>query len=208
MDPAFIATVFGTLFAIINPIGNVPIFEAVTDGFDEKTKRMIAKKAMVYTAAVLIGFGLFGNYIFDLFGITIPAFKVMGGLLIFYLGFNMVEGQGTTHKVTEDHTEDAVSLAIVPLTIPLYGGPGSIATTMVLVSQADGAMDLTMVFVAILCILIISYVLIMKSEVIFRRLGKSGSIAFTRIMGVLLAGMGISFIISGAIEAVQQSGLV
>jgi multiple antibiotic resistance protein len=208
MDAAFIATVFGTLFAIINPVGNVPIFEAVTDGFDKKTKRMIAKKAMIYTAFVLIGFGLFGNYIFELFGITISAFKVMGGLLIFYLGFNMVEGRGTAHKVTEDHTEEAVSVAIVPLTIPLYGGPGSIATTMVLISQADGAIDLTMVFVAILCILVVSYVLIIKADVIFKRLGKSGSIAFTRIMGVLLAGMGISFIISGAIEAVQQSGLI
>jgi multiple antibiotic resistance protein len=208
MDAVFIATVFGTLFAIINPIGNVPIFEAVTDGFDRKTRLMIAKNAMIYTAMVLIGFGLFGNYIFEIFGITIPAFKVMGGLLIFYLGFNMVEGQGTAHKVTEDHTEDAVSIAIVPLTIPLYGGPGSIATTMVLISQADGAIDTTMVFVAILCILVVSYILITKADIIFKRLGKSGSIAFTRIMGVLLAGMGISFIISGAIEAVQQSGLI
>jgi multiple antibiotic resistance protein len=208
MDVAFIATVFGTLFAIINPIGNVPIFEAVTNGFDKATKRMVARKAMIYTAGVLIGFGIFGNYIFDLFGITIPAFKVMGGLLIFYLGFNMVEGRGTTHKVTEDHTEEAVSVAIVPLTIPLYGGPGSIATTMILVSQADGAIDLMVVFVAVLCILVVSYILIRNAEVLFKRLGKSGSIAFTRIMGVLLAGMGVSFIISGAIEAVQQSGLV
>ena len=186
----------------------MPIFEAVTDGFDQKTKRMIAKRAMIYTAAVLIGFDIFGNFIFDLFGITIPAFKVMGGLLIFYLGFNMVEGRGTARKVTEDHTEEAISVAIVPLTIPLYGGPGSIATTMVLITQADGVFDLPMVFVAILCILVVSWVLIVKADVIFKRLGKSGSIAFTRITGVLLAGMGISFIISGAIEAVKQSGLV
>ncbi len=208
MDAAFIATVFGTLFAIINPVGNVPIFEAVTDGFDKKTKLMVAKKAMVYSAGVLIGFGLFGNYIFDLFGITIPAFKVMGGLLIFYLGFNMVEGQGTTHKVTEDHTEEAVSVAIVPLTIPLYAGPGSIATTMVLISQSQGAPDLVTIFVAILVILLMAYLLVTKAEVLFKKLGKSGSIAFTRIMGVLLAGMGVSFIISGAIEAVQQAGII
>jgi len=208
MDAAFIATAFGTLFAIINPVGNIPIFEAVTDGFDKKTKLMVAKKAMVYSAGVLIGFGLFGNYIFDLFGITIPAFKVMGGLLIFYLGFNMVEGRGTAHKVTEDHTEEAVSVAIVPLTIPLYAGPGSIATTMVLISQSQGTLDLVTIFVAILVILLMAYLLVTKAEVLFKKLGKSGSIAFTRIMGVLLAGMGISFIISGAIEAVQQAGIV
>jgi len=208
MDAAFIATVFGTLFAIINPVGNVLIFEAVTDGFDRKMKLQVAKKAMLYSAGVLIGFGLFGNYIFDIFGITIPAFKVMGGLLIFYLGFNMVEGQMTTHKVTEDQTDTAISVAIVPLTIPLYAGPGSIATTMVLISQSQGAVDLMIVFVAIVMILLMAYLLITKAEILFKKLGRSGSIAFTRIMGVLLAGMGISFIISGAIEAVQQAGLV
>lgn len=208
MDAAFIATVFGTLFAIINPVGNVPIFEAVTDGFDRKMKLQVAKKAMLYSAGVLIGFGLFGNYIFDIFGITIPAFKVMGGLLIFYLGFNMVEGQMTTHKVTEDQTDTAISVAIVPLTIPLYAGPGSIATTMVLISQSQGTVDLMIVFVAIVVILLMAYLLITKAEILFKKLGRSGSIAFTRIMGVLLAGMGISFIISGAIEAVQQAGLV
>jgi len=208
MDAAFIATVFGTLFAIINPVGNVLIFEAVTDGFDRKMKLQVAKKAMLYSAGVLIGFGLFGNYIFDIFGITIPAFKVMGGLLIFYLGFNMVEGQMTTHKVTEDQTDTAISVAIVPLTIPLYAGPGSIATTMVLISQSQGTVDLMIVFVAIVMILLMAYLLITKAEILFKKLGRSGSIAFTRIMGVLLAGMGISFIISGAIEAVQQAGLV
>jgi len=208
MDAAFIATVFGTLFAIINPVGNVLIFEAVTDGFDRNMKLQVAKKAMLYSAGVLIGFGLFGNYIFDIFGITIPAFKVMGGLLIFYLGFNMVEGQMTTHKVTEDQTDTAISVAIVPLTIPLYAGPGSIATTMVLISQSQGTVDLMIVFVAIVVILLMAYLLITKAEILFKKLGRSGSIAFTRIMGVLLAGMGISFIISGAIEAVQQAGLV
>ena len=208
MDAAFIATVFGTLFAIINPVGNVPIFEAVTDGFDRKMKLQVAKKAMLYSAGVLIGFGLFGNYIFDIFGITIPAFKVMGGLLIFYLGFNMVEGRGTTHKVTEDKTDTAISVAIVPLTIPLYAGPGSIATTMVLVSESQGAVDLMIVFVAILVILLMAFLLVTKAEILFKKLGRSGTIAFTRIMGVLLAGMGISFIISGVIEAVQQAGLV
>jgi len=208
MDAAFIATVFGTLFAIINPVGNVLIFEAVTDGFDRKMKLQVAKKAMLYSAGVLIGFGLFGNYIFDIFGITIPAFKVMGGLLIFYLGFNMVEGQMTTHKVTEDQTDTAISVAIVPLTIPLYAGPGSIATTMVLISQSQGTVDLMIVFVAIVVILLMAYLLVTKAEILFKKLGRSGSIAFTRIMGVLLAGMGISFIISGAIEAVQQAGLV
>ena len=210
MDTVFVISALCTLFAIINPIGNIPIFEAVTDGYDPAMKRRVAKKTMIYTAAVLIIFGLCGNYIFAAYGITIPSFKVMGGLLIFYLAFNMIEGRGSTHKVTEDHTEDAISMeavAIVPLTIPLYGGPGSIAPTMVLISEAGGSIDLVMVFVSILIILALSYVLLLKSEAVFNRLGKSGSIAFTRIMGILLAGMGVSFIISGAIESVQLAGL-
>ena len=207
MDTAVVTAALATLFAIINPVGNVPIFEAVTSDFDAKTRRVIARRAMIYSGAILIGFGIFGNAIFSMFGITIPAFKVMGGLLIFYLGFNMIEGRGTTHKIGEGGSEDAISVAIVPLSIPLYAGPGSIATTMVLVSQASGPLDLAIVFAAVLAILLLSYLLMTRGEILFKKLGKSGSIAFTRIMGILLAGMGISFVISGAIEAVRQSGL-
>jgi multiple antibiotic resistance protein len=117
MDAAQMVTLLATLFAIINPIGNVAIFEAVTCNFDVQTKRMIAKRAIIYSAMVLMAFGLFGDVLFNLFGITIPGFRVMGGLLLFYLGFNLVEGQGTTHKVTGNCAEDAISVAIVPLTI-------------------------------------------------------------------------------------------
>jgi multiple antibiotic resistance protein len=207
MDAASMVTILATLFAIINPIGNVAIFEAVTTGFDLPTKRMIAKRAMLFSALVLLAFGVFGSFLFSMFGITIPGFKVMGGLLLFYLGFHMVEGQGTTHKVAGDSTEDVISVAIVPLTIPLYAGPGSIATTMVLISQSSGLVDILLTLMAVLFILLLSYVLIINSEVVFKRLGKSGSIAFTRIMGVLLAGMGTTFVLSGAIEAVKLAGI-
>ncbi len=206
MDAAMMITILATLFAIINPVGNVAIFEAVTNGFDTETKRMIAKRAIIYSASVLVAFGVFGDFLFRMFGITIPGFKVMGGLLLFYLGFNMVEGQGTTHKVTRDCTEDAISVAIVPLTIPLYAGPGSIATTMVLVSQSSGLVDLILTLLAVLFILLISYVLVINGDIVFKRLGKGGTIAFTRIMGVLLAGMGTTFVISGAIDAVKLAG--
>jgi multiple antibiotic resistance protein len=207
MDAASMVTILATLFAIINPIGNVAIFEAVTTSFDAQTKRMIAKRAIIYSASVLVAFGIFGDFLFSMFGITIPGFKVMGGLLLFYLGFNMVEGQGTTHKVFGDCTDDAISVAIVPLTIPLYAGPGSIATTMVLVSQSSGPVDLLLTLLAVLFILLLSYILIINSEIVFKRLGRSGSIAFTRIMGVLLAGMGTTFVISGTIDAIKLAGL-
>lgn len=208
MDIASMVTILATLFAIINPVGNVAIFEAVTAGFDRETKRMIAKRAIIFSALVLIAFGVFGDYLFTMFGITIPGFRVMGGLLLFYLGFNMVEGQGTTHKVARGYTNDAaISVAIVPLTIPLYAGPGSIATTMVLVSQSSGPVDLVLTLMAVLFILVISYVLIINSELVFRKLGRNGTIAFTRIMGVLLAGMGTTFVLTGVIDAVKQAGL-
>ena len=200
-------TVLVTLFAIINPVGNVAIFEAVTSCFDVQTKHIIAKKAITYSALVLLGFGIFGDFLFGMFGITIPGFKVMGGLLLFYLGFNLVEGQGTTHKISGNIAEDAISVAIVPLTIPLYAGPGSIATTMVLVSQSSELLDLSLTLLAVLFILLVSYLLILNSEFVFKKLGKSGMIAFTRIMGVLLAGMGTSFILTGVLEAIKQAGL-
>ncbi|MDW5562400.1 MAG: MarC family protein [Methanomassiliicoccus sp.] len=208
MDATYFVTVLVTLFAIINPVGNVAIFEAVTSCFDATTKRTVAKRAIIFSAAVLLAFGIFGDIIFRIFGITLPGFRVMGGILLFYLGFNLVEGQGTTHKVSEECTqEEAISVAIVPLTIPLYAGPGSIAVTMVLVSQSTGPVDLLLTLGAVLIILGLSYVLIVNSEAVFKRLGKNGSIAFTRIMGVLLAGMGTTFVISGIIDAVKQAGL-
>lgn len=211
MDLEFAISAFMTLFAIINPIGNIPIFEALTEDFPSDVKKKVARNAMLYTMAVLLVFGLAGKWIFEVYGITLPAFKVMGGLLLFYLGFNMVEGRGSTHKMTEKYEDIATmeSVAFIPLTIPLYGGPGTIATTMILISTGSGPFGIyavMIIFAMVGVILSISYLLLVTSEKVFRYLGKNGTIAVTRLTGILLAAMGVSFIISGAVQAVASCG--
>ena len=211
MDLAFAITAFASLFAIVNPVGNIPVFVAVTDGYSVELKKRVRTKVCIVAGGVLIVFALFGNYIFDLYGITIPAFKIAGGILLFSIAFTMTRGQMTRAKISEEETQEASEkeeVGVVPLGIPLFAGPGAITTVMIYVSYALNSSDVTFDFIAIVLSILgivgISYLLLKFADPLFGRMGRSGAMAFTRIMGLLLAAMAVEFMISGSFEAVSQ----
>ncbi len=211
MDLAFAVTAIASIFAIVNPIGNIPAFVAITEGYSPEQKRHVRNKVCIVAGGVLIVFALFGNYIFDLYGITIPAFKIAGGVLLFSIAFTMTKGQLTKSKMTEEEAQEAVEkeqVGVVPLGIPLFAGPGAITTVMIYVSYAlsssNATFDFLMIFVGIFVTIGISYLLLRYAEPLFTRMGKSGAMAFTRIMGLLLAAMAVEFMLSGTFEAVSQ----
>ncbi len=211
MDLAFAITAFASMFAIVNPVGNIPVFVAVTEGYSPELKKKVRTKVCVVAGGVLIIFALFGNYIFDLYGITIPAFKIAGGILLFSIAFTMTRGQMTRAKISEEETQEATEkdeVGVVPLGIPLFAGPGAITTVMIYVSYALNSSNVTFdfisIFIGILGIIGISYLLLKYADPLFSRMGRSGAMAFTRIMGLLLAAMAVEFMISGSFEAVSR----
>jgi multiple antibiotic resistance protein len=210
MDLAFAITAFASIFAIVNPVGNIPVFVAITEGYSPELKKKVRTKVCIVAGGVLVVFALFGNYIFDLYGITIPAFKIAGGILLFSIAFTMTRGQMTRAKISEEETQEATEkeeVGVVPLGIPLFAGPGAITTVMIYVSYALDSSEVTFdfisIFVGILATVGISYLLLKYADPLFGRMGRSGAMAFTRIMGLLLAAMAVEFMISGSFEAVS-----
>ncbi len=132
----FSLTVFTGFFAIMNPIAGIPVFVALTEGADDQAKERINKKATTIAFFIVFVFVILGKFIFELFGITIPAFKITGGLLIFYIGFEMLQSTKSSvkHLKTVAVNEE---IAISPLAIPLLAGPGTIVTAMNFVTDAD-----------------------------------------------------------------------
>ncbi len=215
MTLEFALSAFATIFAIVNPVGNIPIFEAVTDGYSKELKKKVIVKICVVTTVVLFVFALFGQWIFSIYGITIPAFKIAGGLLLFSVAFSMMHGQRSKTRMTDEDEEEAMAkevVGIVPLGIPMFAGPGAITTVMIFVSDATksggGVLDLSAVFVAIILTVAISYILLVYSEGLFARMGKSGAMAFSRIMGLLLAAVAVNFVLSGVFQAITEYGAI
>jgi multiple antibiotic resistance protein len=215
MSIEFALGAFVSIFAIVNPVGNIPIFEAVTEGYSKDLKRKVAIKICLVTTVVLFVFAIFGQYIFSIYGITIPAFKIAGGLLLFSVAFSMMHGQRSRTKLSEEDQEEAMEkeeVGIVPLGIPLFAGPGAITTVMIYVSEAASQsgdlLAVMSVFLAIVLTVLISYVLLTYSEGIFVRMGRSGAMAFSRVMGLLLAAVAVSFILSGVFQAVRDAGFL
>jgi multiple antibiotic resistance protein len=209
MSWEFAVTAFAAIFAIINPIGNIPFFVTVTEGYTKEERHRVIVKICIVMLVVLIAFGVFGQYIFMLYGITIPMFKIAGGLLLFSVAFSMMRGERSRAKITEDERQEALQkeeIGVVPLGIPLFAGPGAITTVMIYVSYAMGSedmvFDLASVFLSIIATAAISYVLLIYSQGIFDRMGRGGAAAFGRIMGLLLAAVAVGFIMNGIFDAV------
>ncbi|RXK87578.1 NAAT family transporter [Chlorobaculum sp. 24CR] len=194
-------TVFMGLFAIMNPIANVPIFLSLTEGDDEKTTAMVASRALLLAFLIVSVFSVAGKLIFDLFGITLPAFQITGGLLVFLIGFHMLQGdqssvQHPSEKDKKKSLEAALSVTISPLAMPILAGPGTIATAMNF-STGENFMDMavTIAMFGVLCI--ITYVLFVSGGKFVTYIGPSALGVITRMMGLILAVIGTQMVITG-----------
>jgi len=195
------ATVFMGFFAIMNPLANVPIFLSLTKGDDEETIAAVAFKSVMIAFLIVTLFSVAGKMIFELFGLTLPAFQITGGLLVFLIGFHMLQGSQSTvqHPSEEDKKksrEAALSVAISPLAMPILAGPGTIATAMNF-SAGGGFMQMivTIAMFAILCI--ITYILFVSGEKLVTYIGASALGVITRMMGLILAVIGTQMVIEG-----------
>ncbi len=205
MEIAAIITVVVAIFAIVNPVGNISFFVTLTQGYSRRERNAVIRKTTLVAGGILAVFALLGNYIFKLFSITIPAFRIAGGILLLTIAFSMLQGSHPKSKVTDRDKEEALqreAVGIVPLGIPMFAGPGSITTVMIYISDATigPVTNWTLIFavyLGILVTMIISYILLYYGETLFQKIGRMGALAFSRIMGLILAAMAVQFIIEG-----------
>lgn len=188
-------TVFMAFFAIMNPIANIPIFVKLTEGQDEMKKKEIAKTSTVVAFLIVLAFLLIGQYIFQIFGLTIPAFKVFGGILIFFIGFEMLNSKKTNQHLESDTTFDD-GLAISPLAIPILAGPGTIVTAMNFVVKANFLYLGITVFIFGLIVLMTYYAFIYSGYIV-RFIGEKNFVIVGKIMGLIIGVLGANMLIQG-----------
>lgn len=192
----FAFTVFTGFFAIMNPISNMPIFLTLTDGADKETKQRINLKAVIVAFIIVTTFVLLGNYIFELFGITIPAFKITGGILIFFVGFEMLQSKKSNIKRLKTVNYDE-NIAISPLAIPILAGPGTIVTATNFVANTSSYMSIAVIIVVFALMCLLNYIAFSLSDVIAKKIGDNVISVIGKLMGLIIAIIGTSMIISG-----------
>lgn len=193
-----------SIVAIVNPVGNLVTFHTLTAGFTREDRARVVRRIVTVGPAVLVVFGLAGKPIFDVFSITLPAFQIAGGILIFSIAFEMLRGERSRMRATDAEVQDAMdraSVGITPLAIPLYSGPGAITTVMIFVAQSGDIVDIALVFVAVALTFALAFVILREGTRIFDRLGRSGLLVFQRIMGLILAAVAVQFVLDGITAA-------
>ena len=201
MDTAFLITSFVTLFVIMDPIGLTPLFVALTQGMSPTQRRAIGLRACVIAAGLLTLFAGFGEAVLGFVGISMPAFRIAGGILLFLTALDMLferrskrrEGQAEEAE-EEDPSHDP---SVFPLAIPLIAGPGAIASMILLVGQKPGLTGLAMVVGVMLAVLAVLFLLFLSAGLFERAMGKTGINVITRLLGMLLAALSVQFVLDG-----------
>ena len=192
---------FGSLVSIVDPFAAVPIFLALSGRAGPAERRATALRASITCFAVLTVFAVAGSFIFDFFGITIPAFKIAGGLILFVVGLEMMRAKrsdtrGTYEEQSEAEHKDDVG--IIPLGVPLLSGPGAIATSMVLAGKATHVGERAAVHAAILAVAVVTFAVLSSANLMSRVLGRTGLNVIGRVMGLILAAVAVQFVLDGA----------
>lgn len=198
---AFALLCFSSLLAIINPLSAAPMYLALTVGYTAEHRRRTLRSAIITAFAVLVVFASLGGTIFQLFGITIDAFRIAGGVIFFGIGMDMLQAKRTRGKATEEEEREATTkeeVGITPLGVPMITGPGAITTVMVLMTQATSGARVAVVFGAVVVVLAICWLALSAAPRLVGFFGQTGLNVMTRIMGLLVAVIGVQFIVDGA----------
>lgn len=204
---AFLVTAFATLFVVIDPPGLVPLFIALTRGMEAGHRRRLALRACVIAGGILTLFALVGDALLGFVGISLPAFRIAGGLMLFMTAFDMLFERRTQRREGQQPDPDH-DPSVFPLATPLIAGPGAIATMILLVGKigATGAGWLgTAAVVGLMALVIaVNYVFLLGAAPVERILGRTGTLVITRLLGMLLAALSVQFVIDG----IAGSGLI
>jgi multiple antibiotic resistance protein len=197
----FAITALVTLFVVVDPVGLAPTFLAVTEGLPLRARRDVAVRASLIAGAILIGTALIGDALLRALGISLPAFRIAGGLLLFAIAFEMVLGVRMRREglEAEEAVEEHVrNVAAFPLAIPLMAGPGAITATVLLAGRADGNLLLTGLLLAVVVLVALACLAaFLLAGRLSRLLGHTGNIVLSRLLGVLLAALAVQYMIDG-----------
>jgi multiple antibiotic resistance protein len=204
MDWHFGATAFATAITIIDPIGMIPLTVTSTSNSIPHKRPRIVDQAVLVAAIVMLVMAVVGPALLDYLGITLPAFGIAGGILLFLIAIDMLFARPIGARATSDEEQAAQTEenpAVFPLAIPMIAGPGTLATVILLVNLARGSLErYAMVFVAYVLALAITWLCMRGATRYMHRIGTTGIHVITRVLGILLAALAVQFVINGLIQ--------
>ncbi len=213
----FLVITIAAIFVIVNPLTTAFIFLSLLPHADDAERQRVAKRSVVIATSIFLIFAILGGVIFQLFGITIEAFRIAGGLILFGIAMGMIR-QGAQESEQDDHDgivdevkerkkagkKPKQDISVIPLAIPFISGPGSIATVMIVTTEAPTPWHIGLVFLAILITTGTCYYAMIYSKYIVRFLGESGKEIITKVFGLILAVIAVQFVINGASDAYRN----
>lgn len=202
----FALITFTSILFLVDPIAVVPAYLAFVRSESPERRKATARAACLSAGITLLVFASAGDLILRMFGVTMPAFRIAGGFILWLVAMDMLRAQRSTQEGTEELMEgqQKEDVGITPLGIPMLAGPGAMSTVMVLGAQASDTMSKLIVHGSIIVTMLISWILLRVGDRVFSKLGGSGIRVATRIMGLLLAAVAVQFVIGGA----QQAGII
>lgn len=204
MEQGFLVTAFATLFVVIDPPGLVPMFVALTRGMPAAQRRVIARRGCLIGAGILLAFGLAGETILGFIGISMPAFRIAGGLLLFLTALDMLFERRTQRREGQQ-AEPAHDISVFPLATPLIAGPGAIASMILLVGQSGPGWGGAAAVIGLMAfVILLTWVNLLLADPFERLLGRTGTLVITRLLGMLLAALSVQFVIDG----IRGTGLI
>ena len=193
----FLIPAFVTLFVIIDPIGLSPLFIALTQGMTAEERIRTGRRALLLSFVLLAAFGLFGETLLTAIGISIPAFRISGGLLLFLTALDMLFERRSDRRERRAN-EAPPDPSVFPLAMPLIAGPGALTTMILLTSSTTGDVPkLIGVNLVMIAVLLLTYLSFRLSQVFARALGQTGIVVLTRLFGILLAALSVQFVLDG-----------
>ncbi len=197
--PEFVVLAVTSIIAVLEPTSTIAIYLTLTKDMKESQRRRIIAKSMQISLLVLLFFALTGQFLFSIFNITIASFRIAGGILLVTVAFRMLNPR--KGEYSQEELED---IAVVPLAFPLTAGPGTITTVILLVSEADGLLQGSLVLVAIAVGIVVSYVGMRYASKISEFIGSEGLRVVTKLMAIIVLAIAVQFVISGITEAIPQ----
>ncbi|WP_018146086.1 MarC family protein [Thioalkalivibrio sp. AKL6] len=202
----YLIVTFLAVFVIVNPLTTAFIFTAMLPRASEEKRRSTALRSVKVATALLFAFALLGGVIFQLFGITLAAFRIAGGIILFGIAIGMIRQKAasereTAEEVKADKGQVTEDISVIPLAIPFMSGPGAIATVMILTSEAPTIYHLVLVFLAVLACMVACYYAMIHSRYLVKFLGNTGKDILTKVFGLILAVLAVQFVINGVSDA-------
>jgi multiple antibiotic resistance protein len=199
----FALVAFTSILFLVDPFAVIPAYLAFTRTDSAEHRRRTATIACIVAAIALLIFAAGGDLILRAFGITLPAFRIAGGLILWFVAMDMLRAQRSTQEGPAElvEGEEKQDVALTPLAVPMLAGPGAMSTVMVLAAQARTPMYSAVVYASIVVTMIISWVTLRTADRVFSRIGETGIRVATRLMGVLLAAIAVQFVLTGIRDA-------